>query len=160
MINNVSNQIILYISGFVVRRLQKTIKCEKCQEALIGCKENFLNSLITQKNHGGLTYPSQDVILVCKESEQVLRMFDKHLNKKYIIKILKNKIMFNFIDSNIFDKLKHHVLENTENHIYFLIQSIIEKYLKIRMCFIAKQRSQHPTYIRNQLTKLVLFKGQ
>ena len=57
MMSEFSEQVVIYIAGFVTRKLQNTVKCETCVCALRGDKDNFLFSLITQKNRGGLCYP-------------------------------------------------------------------------------------------------------
>ncbi|XP_072401245.1 DNA transposase THAP9 [Diabrotica undecimpunctata] len=49
VISECSIQIITYIAGFVARKLQSTIKCVDCVDALSGNKLNYLNSLITKK---------------------------------------------------------------------------------------------------------------
>lgn len=160
IISECSQQIVVYIAGFVVFKLQKTIKCEQCIVALQGNKENFLNSLISKKNRGGLSYPSKDVIKICTIAEHFLRINDNSLNKTGFINILKNKVMFDCIQIDCFVTLKEHALETSNNHIYFLVESVITKYLNIRIHFITKRRSEIANPIRNELTRLILFQGQ
>lgn len=119
IISECSQQIVVYIAGFVVFKLQKTIKCEQCIVALQGNKENFLNSLISKKNRGGLSYPSKDVIKICTIAEHFLRINDNSLNKTGFINILKNKVMFDCIQIDCFVTLKEHALETSNNYIYF-----------------------------------------
>lgn len=86
VLSECSKEIIVYIAGFVSRRLQILIKCERCIQSLIGEKDNYLYSLISQKNRGGLTYPSEDLIKVCKISEHFLRLATGVLDKKILLK--------------------------------------------------------------------------
>lgn len=160
LITECSSQIIIYIAGFVVRQLQMSVKCEICVQALAGEKANFLNSLITKKSHGGLTYPSKDVCDICKVAEHFLRINEHNISKPDFLKNLKCKIMFHLISMECFSCLNNHILECSSNHIYFLIESILLKYLNIRLHFIGKRKSEIVDPIRNQYTKLILFKGQ
>lgn len=74
--------------------------------------------------------------------------------------MLCNKIITEYIDSKIFSELENHMLESPANHIYFLIKSVCMKYINIRLHFMTKIQSEKLNPIRNQLTKLILFKGQ
>ncbi|RXG59667.1 hypothetical protein Avbf_08349 [Armadillidium vulgare] len=70
----VCDNIVSYISGFIVRKLSKSIKCVSCIAALTN--ENSVSpymSLINIKNKGGLVLPSQDVIKTCRWCEKVIR---------------------------------------------------------------------------------------
>lgn len=160
VINNCSKQIIIYIAGFVAHSLTKSIKCEHCIQELVGNAENFLNSLITKKSRGGLTYPSKDVIEICEISEHFIRIYENSLTKKKIVDIVKNKIMFQCIQLQLFSNLKEHVLNTSTNHIYLLTESIIFKYLNIRIHFITKRKTEIKDPVRQHLTKTILFKGQ
>lgn len=154
-----SEQVVTYIAGFVIRHLQKIIKCVICVGALSGNKANFLNSLIRQKSHGGLMYPSKDVVKICLKAERCLRMC-ANLNKKHILDILTNQVLSDCLEHHIFENLNNHLLENPVNHKYFLVKSICYKYFNVRLHFIAKKESYHMNPLRQQMTKLILFKGQ
>jgi len=87
-----SKEVIIYISGFVVHKLNSVIKCKICVSSLFSYnKQHFLNSLITLKNRGGnkggLTYPSNDVIVICLQTEKMLKLYNyqnKGINKIFI----------------------------------------------------------------------------
>lgn len=53
-------RVIVYIAGFVIRHLKKSLHCEPCIEALTGNKSHVECSLINIKNCGSLSYPSHD----------------------------------------------------------------------------------------------------
>ena len=56
--------IIVYISGFITRKLLKQIDCFECKIAL---KNNLTkSSLIDIKNRGRLVSPSRDTFIICK----------------------------------------------------------------------------------------------
>jgi len=82
-LSNFSNEIIIYIAGFVVHKFTSTLHCDVCLKSLCNAdKDSFLNSLIALKNRGGkrggLIYPSEDVILICLHTEKVLRSENYH----------------------------------------------------------------------------------
>jgi len=64
-----TREIVIYLSGFIVHKLNSKIKCDVCISALHGDKNNFLKSLIDLKDNDGLTYPSSDVINICIQTE-------------------------------------------------------------------------------------------
>lgn len=160
IMSDCSLQIVTYIAGFVSKSLQKSVKCETCIQALIGNKANFLNSLIAQKSHGGLMYPSEDVVKICQKSEHFLRVHSDSLHQKNLLAMLSNKVISYCIEINIFKCLKNHALENPNSHIYFLTKAVCMKYLSIRIHFIVKMESKPDDPVRSKLTKLILFKGQ
>jgi len=66
--------------------------------------------------------------------------------------------------NSIFKNFNEHVLDNDilENHKYNIIKTIIELYLKVKLYYFGKEftRKSHLTYVRKDLTKTILFKGQ
>lgn len=155
-----SSQIVIYIAGFVSNSLKKGLKCETCIAALLGDRDNFLHSLITKKTCGGLVYPSEDVIFICNKAERYIRVYIDKIHEKNYVLMLGNKIIAECIRFKLFKQLEEHVLEYSTNHIYFLIKSILTKYINVRLHFITKIRSQKLDSIRSQFTKLILFRGQ
>jgi len=127
-----SKEVIIYIVGFVVHKLTSVLRCETCLTALCAKnKEDFLNSLITLKqkggNKGGLSYPSEDVIVICFHTEKILKSYDyqnKAVNKLFI----QSKVLSHFINnSSIFESLKYHSTEShspLSDHVILLIKSI------------------------------------
>lgn len=171
--NEYSENVITYISGFVIRKIQKRIKCPKCIEALhfsedIDYMENSLK-LINRKSKGGLLLPSKSLQEVCKIVEnkiQVLLEIEKHLPPKkiFIESLLKytNKITF---DDNLFRSLKDHSFDfgiEEDSHKKLLISEIIKVYSSIRIFSITKKINEDISgeKIRKSLNKLILFKHQ
>lgn len=154
-----SMEVIKYISGFVSYKLGNKLQCEHCISQLYGEKENFLDSLISHKSMGGLTYPSTDVIKICVECEKLLRI--EQISNKYKINksLISSKLLQFFIQRNIFSNMLNHDLTPLESHKILLIKSICNSYLDIRIHFICKQVITQEK-IRNMYTKLILFKGQ
>lgn len=69
-----AKEIVIYLSGFVVHKLEKNLLFDICVSALIGNKQALLNFLISLKTKGGLSYPS-DMISIRIITENVLKNF-------------------------------------------------------------------------------------
>ncbi|CAB3990496.1 Hypothetical predicted protein [Paramuricea clavata] len=56
-----------YIAGYVVRMVKRSVTCESCIDALVEKDPNNtkFNSLVRQKNHGGLIEASASVYQIC-----------------------------------------------------------------------------------------------
>lgn len=100
--SQMSMMVVSYVSGFVVRRITKKIKCDVCvQSSMSTSSEILYNSLIVKKdysktNKGYLTYPSDDVITLCCNAERFFRENMKNKIMTYLIfakcvlKVLRN----------------------------------------------------------------------
>jgi hypothetical protein len=123
--------------------------------------------LVDEKDNGGLFVPSEDLGLVCKETERTIRELEavssnlKKVSSREIEKMTLGKLL----RSNVFSDLRFTLTEDhtaESSHVYHLLQLIIEQYTKIRLHHIARQRtlSLSPSTVRTQMNKLVLFRGQ
>ena len=57
--------ILGYIGGYIVKKLQKIIDCNVCNNAMLSSNKYYFNlSLVTQKDKGGLVYPSTDIVKI------------------------------------------------------------------------------------------------
>ncbi|KAF9419514.1 hypothetical protein HW555_004014 [Spodoptera exigua] len=88
-----SEMVIVYIAGYVVRKLKKIILCEQCCKIFDNtASENHISAnLIFTKNKGGLHIPSEDIITICKYSEKLFRHYLHILGLaelKYLVQIL------------------------------------------------------------------------
>ena len=67
--------VVAYISGYVVRMIQRKVCCEECLESLIDANNPLTDQwfqLLKQKKWGSLVVASTDVIKVCLETELLL----------------------------------------------------------------------------------------
>lgn len=153
-----AKQIIIYIAGFVVQRLEQQIKCSECLSVL--SQEKF-QSLQFKKDKGSLHYPSKDVIVICEMAEKIYAN-NKLFGTKNPLHHLTQKCLKAFINKKLFTTLSQHYkdLPVIDNHYGLLIKSISEKYLSVRMHYTAKKVIGQQEKVRNMYTKLILFKGQ
>ncbi|CAH0718925.1 unnamed protein product, partial [Brenthis ino] len=162
-----SLQAITYIAGFVVHALIKSLKCDTCSGVLIASdKDNKDYEFIKIKDKGGLIYPSEDVIRICKYTEAAIKatiisgnrliINDKNISSKLI-----SKVMNQFIGVELFKDIDFHQYEQSplNNHVVLLTKSVIEKYLKIRLHFLTKH-AQPKLSKRQLLNKYLHFSGQ
>jgi len=145
-----SNEIIIYIAGFVVHKLTSTLHCDTCLKSLCSAnKESFFNSLITLKNRcdnrGGLTYPSDDVILICLHTEKILRS-ENYQNKAINTLKVPTKVLHHFLfNQNLCKSIKSHSADATSplsDHVTLLIKSISFSYIKLKINYSLKKQNE------------------
>ena len=156
---------LVYIGGFIVGKLLKSLSCEECSGALVKFKDR-----------GGLIYPSADVLKILKVCEIVFRtnisgdnfkepQIKYHINLKFH---LRNKVLGDMQLNKLFTSLENHHLQNGNGsedlHSFQITKAVIDKFLEIRLL----RHGQHYTQLklvktkvglRQQYNKLVLFQG-
>lgn len=163
-ISEFSENVIEYIAGYIVKQLRKTLHCEECIDALID-KNHKQNNLICVKNEGGLIQPAKIVIAICIKCEKIIRhvlhVNDNMLSNKLFDMYLTNNILQSFININVFEMLQEHSHDQSplENHVVHLIRAIIQKYVKIRLHYLALNSRNKGINKRHLFNKIVLFKG-
>lgn len=69
----VTNNVLYYISGFIVRKLLRIIECNTCINNIVSNSKNILTAytiLVDLKNNGGLVYASQNVYKIVGTTEK------------------------------------------------------------------------------------------
>ena len=155
---------ISYIAGYVVRMVEKKIHCPQCIAALTTSKESVPDLFVTWKSNGGLKLPSDGLLKVCKETEKcVMRMLNVNggglPHSCGLSNAIANTVLQVCVESRVFSMLDQHMFDSTtvNNHIFNLIKSCAESYVKIRMHHLSKLRNaeMHKKVIRKQFSKLV-----
>jgi len=121
------------------------------------------NSLfINIKSFGNLHYPRQDTFIITTVAEKIFNIYriNNALKTKYAFQKMTVNVMRNLDLNNILNNFNDNDL--MDNHKYDIIKTIIELYLKVKLHYFAKEftRKSHLIYIRKDLTKTILFKGQ
>lgn len=143
--------IVAYIAGFIVRKLMKKNSCATCHELLLGEKTNIFNSLIKKKDRGGLIYPSAGVVKVVENAEKIIRD-GRRQNATQIITMLWEK-------TNYYSLFSSANSDHDSKHVYLLIKSIVELYIRIRYHYEAKKKTNSNS-IRNYMKKIILFRNE
>lgn len=159
--------VIPYIAGFVVRKIEKSLKCLECFNALesdcFSVSDKYIK-FIQMKDKGGLTYPSTDVIDICTSCEQQFKANFNGNPNSINIKRLITLVSYSFIGVPVLGCLKEHDFENTQlQHSTTLFQIVAASYLELRLSaatrqFVSKINLKIKTS-RQSSNKLILFKG-
>lgn len=182
IINGVSlseykNNILYYVSGFIVKKFFEKSNCEDCNAVLVS-KEFQISKehgyAIDLNNHsaftmfidrGGLKYASKFVFLIVQYTEKVFIT----LAKDSLLETNKHKIMI-LIQQHFFDKLNSMIVPphpvNSFNceirHEIILLKFIANKYLTMRMSSYGKDKTlkvigTSRATLRHKLHKTILF---
>lgn len=158
---------VVYIAGYVCRDLCKKLQCPNCVMGLLPVSTNDIDiehALIFEKNNGGLSIPSKDVVDICKMTETCIRTYRQSkgtgsLNTKRIL----NQVTRDCVESGIFRTLSHEDISRAEevSHTYSLIQNVISTYCKVKFHYMAKEETLKilPTTNRSINTKVTHFTG-
>lgn len=125
------DEIIAYISGSIVHYLKRSIHCTDCLKLIDGSSNcDKTPKLIVLKNRGGLNFAADWVIVICKNTERVIRE-QKNLFDKKIVSIIISETLTNLPCDILNDK---HFLEQDPllSHRNQLLTLIIKKYINIR----------------------------
>lgn len=82
------------------------------------------------------------MLLIARKCETeircVLHESNTFIKKKFHGHYLTNRILTNFIETDIFNNLKEHVHDHSvmENHAIHLTRTIVQKYVKLRLHYI------------------------
>lgn len=156
--------VIKYISGFVVKKLLRSNICDTCSTFLTADSTDSV--LITLKNRGKLIYPSQDVVKIAKACETNIRenyhIIFKTKNIKNVLVIKTFQIVCHLVFND--NKMTKHIMTQDilNNHKNELIQTIIKIYINLRLFHEGKNISdtKQTDFIRQKYSKLIHFKHQ
>ena len=161
--------VVLYIAGFVVKRVLAKISCVQCMSAVtVDTLDDAASSLLTRKNRGGLMLPAPDVVLVCKVCERVFRTwFHSNAGKlpagdKVKARLINDVLRF-VLDVEVFSCLDDHVLENDilNEHRKRLVKLVCNQYLAVRLFHAGKvlTRQMQGDRVRSVLSKTIILRG-
>lgn len=160
--------IIVYISGFVVRKVVKVLKCNECITSLVTdastttAKHKY--HLLELKNRGGLVVPAEGVVHVVEEAEKCIRVMSA--GKPHFIcplNVLDIYVRRAVGAKDIFH-LEEHIINTQvgiDNHHYQLMSLIVRYFHQLRMHHITKLHNEklQAGNCRKASTKNLLFMG-
>lgn len=175
LLTNLTENVVAYITGFVVKSVKKIIKCRMCLSVIEDFESHSVDSenfkLINRKDRGGLIRPSEDIINIClyleRKTRQVLEItnncmpveknFMATFTHQLSMSLVQDKKLFKRLDSHIFDVSPYEV-----NHKVKLIKAICKIYIKIRFFNIAMSQtaSIKGDLKRKTFSRLVLYSHQ
>jgi len=132
-------------------------KEKKCE--LINLKNRKFKKFTDERHTSGLIFPSEDVIIVCKIAEQVLRNTNNVFAIKKILDFLIIAARKQILPLHLFKELdlavNKHVLSD---HKFELINQILKKCFTIRLQHKSKSLRDAIPRIRTHFNRLVVFK--
>lgn len=160
--------ILVYITGFVVKRLLINISCDVCRLAMVeqgNTSELGSHQFIHLRNNGGLVIPSHGVISIVNRCEQYLRSENSmQRDQDKVVKQLQILLMNEFGSRDVLN-LGHHIIESADgldNHYFDILKQVPKLFHKIRTFHLVKQKNLqlNEISIRHKLNKTVLFLNQ
>jgi len=163
-----SSNIVVYISGFVARRIYRKLNCITCIGSLCATEEeketfNQDRILIHLRDNGGLIHPSRELIKMCKVVELEIRKRQNTITSLNKIEIRKASIRV-ALDELIFDDLRGRITDEHDtfsDHPYQLLKMVTDIYFKVRIHYIGKKKTLDlkPINNRNRNTNNTKFAG-
>lgn len=135
--NEIKNQIVGYISGYVVYQLLKKIMCDDCKNNLLATQKQWFHKLVDVKDMGGLCYASESVFAINTKTENIIRHYNKLsggkvMLKKYDKTFLTLKALYLLSNVKIFKQIDAHTKDQC-SHIYDLTKAVIQRYVDVRL---------------------------
>ena len=178
--NEWRNDVLYYISGYIVHKILQIIDCPECAGALYDNPDivgnNWLaqrKSLLYCKMYGALKLPSQSVFKVVSCTDRVVRKslcswssFTRKIKLAITISVLQET------RNSVFSSIQEHSMENhvldtdfRDDHITVIIKLIINTYLTTFLHQFARVYTQriikgNKPSRRNKLTKTILFQNE
>lgn len=158
-ISGFKENVINYVSGFIVKKIKCKTDCYNCIKSLESGQKAGLTSLreIDQTN-SKLVYASEFVVKVVKLAEQIVigELEKNWLQKKYFFDFINIKIC------NAFVSLFGNIFKLMDNHSYDLMKKIVSCYVSIRFKSHAKLTNEtiKKKRLRQKLTKLIIQNHQ
>lgn len=170
--DTILENVLVYISGWVVKKLMGKMSCMTCKAALVLDSTDVASKYGTSyfflkfKDNGGLVKPSQgvvDVILACEHHMRELTNIHK-MSRKITSTLLESRVLAELGRKDIFS-LNEHILatqEGIENHHLTLVRLIAQTFFDLRQHHISRlhNASLHVKNIRKKCTKTIIFLGQ
>ena len=180
--NDLLDNILCYIAGFIVKNLMKVVQCTNCHEEMlihrddphgysgISIRRDHLFSL--HKQRGGIIIPSSAVLKIIKRSEAIFKRrviestmgitSERNLDLKRQSEVLAQ------VGTNVFKNIGNHYADHhigEGDHLTSLLRMIIMKYITIWLKSYGIDYTQMVAHknipsTRHLLTKSVIFSGQ
>lgn len=153
------DNVLIYISGYIMRRLIETEKCTFCYTFLTECKERVSCELINFKQLGGLMYPLFDIVSVVQIANSAVELA---LENKSLGELLKcgvhitNEIVSEILCSQC-DLLQEICLHDAD-HRTKQLKKIVFTFVSLKAKHLCRTKNiETSTMIRHNNTKQVIF---
>ena len=181
--NELLDNVLYYIAGYVVRAVMKKLKCTECKSALLLDADNphaldresypLQAKFTCYKQNDGLLFPSQAVLKIVKAAEVIFKKrvlwLDRGVTPEKNLDLKIQYAVFKQLGPSVFtDSLSHyfdHTLGAECDHLSSLLKLVTQKYLTLRLKTYGKKFTEMIAHkndpsIRHHLTKTILFRNQ
>ena len=148
--------IAAYIGGFVIRKIDKNVKCSSCTRGLKTSKPSY-KTLTSIKDNGGLIYLHEDII-------KAFLIAEKQLSKSLSLNNALKDAFFVEKTSIKIQKACHELIPNLsvhfDEHFSSTFKRMINIYICVRSKYFAKDTNieMKKNQTRQKLNRLVLFR--
>ena len=153
-VSNFNENVVEYISGFVVRKVSNKLFCEECCNFIVGSQPTDSVNLIVLKDYGNfMCYPTKSAKDLFILADKIIDMEVKASNwltDKYFFDKLCLKIVQCLIEKSI--------LSLKCNHQYSLFMKLVSCYSAIKLKHHSKLENERlkKMRVRNKLTRYVI----
>ena len=137
--------ILYYIAGWISRLLSQTLSCKQCVALCVSttCDECY-GTLISQKQRGGLIYPSRSVFKVVIMIDYYVRSNSAQLfSNVSFYKTMESTIVRSvLLDKSIFYGFHDMECSPMAMHKSLLIKTIISKFSNAQLSLLGKLKSE------------------
>lgn len=159
-----AEDIVGYITGFIVRKLRNCLNCAKCLSLLES--ESVMSSLQQRKTYGRLVRASKLVIEICKGAEKFFRFYIKTQNifnqNRNLLEILIVNTM-NHMGTTVYDYFQDHLYDDDvlNGHAVLLVKLVLKHFFKLRLHYESnKLLEKSKPRIRSINNKVTLFRNE
>lgn len=164
----VKEHILIYIAGYVQKKLIQRTKCGECYDFLSKQTNKISCPIIDLKNYShcysGLQKPIDYINFIVQECEKILitytEKFNLFIQKDIMLRLLHatQKIILDK-KPNFLSALDEHMSDSS--HRIKMIRNISEFFYSLRLKHMSKEKncSVSPKHIRQIMTKLIIFNG-
>lgn len=161
-----SKCIVIYIAGWVLKRLERVIKCERCFLILCSSESNLEDpnyAFINRKDNGGLKIPTKEVAEICLITEELYRNKVNNSDFKkteFISSVLE--ILTERSENPLIFVSGHECEHEPEDNPNFTLPKLITTtYVNVRMHHTARVSTLQNCRdtVRSTNTKLTQFRG-
>lgn len=160
--NRFLDNVIIYISGFIMKKILDRENCTYCFTYLRESKQRVSCELINFRQLGGLVYPLFDIVTVVQIANMALTSALEKENLCNVLKLgkhLTNEIVAEILssDCDLFNEIALH----DNQHRLKLIKTIVFSFISLKGKHLCRtQNIESSTLIRHKNTKEVLFRHE
>jgi len=163
-----TEDVSVYISGFIAKKLQNKISWDTCKSSLLSIIQE--SKLAQIKDRGGLQKPSKFLQIVCIEAEKIFKQYSNDfVNQKKLFNFLLVKVKWIlYTKYSIFSNMscvnykQNTLFEQTQQfdtHRDMLIQSICKHYFNFRL-YHEIRKANDKLKLRAKLTNIIHFRHE